>query len=60
MAGEIDLSGHRRPLRLNDTFPGLSSAELAGFVRRRGTVGENALEEEFRQWIRTSLKLAGR
>ena len=39
-------------------FPGLSSADLAGFVRRRGTVGENALEEELRQWIRNTLKNA--
>ncbi|MGH7139484.1 MAG: Uma2 family endonuclease, partial [Pirellulales bacterium] len=38
------------------TFPGLSSADLAGFVRRRGTMGENALEEELRQWARALLE----
>ena len=52
--------GHYHAIDRSITFPGLSSAELAGFVRRRGTLGENALEEEFRRWIRTSLKLADR
>lgn len=33
-------------------FRGLASADLERFLKRRGTVGENALEEELRQWIR--------
>jgi Uma2 family endonuclease len=36
-------------------FPGLASADLERFVHRRGAVGENALDEELRQWVRTSL-----
>lgn len=34
-------------------FPDLSGADLAAFVPRRGTMGENALEEELRQWVRS-------
>jgi Uma2 family endonuclease len=37
------------------SFPALRSADLERFVNRRGTIGENALADEFRQWLRRSL-----
>jgi Uma2 family endonuclease len=39
-------------------FQRLRSADLEGFIRRRGTMGENALDEELRQWIRALLTTA--
>lgn len=46
------------PIERSTAFPGLSSDDLEGFVHRRGTLGENALEEELRQWVRRALKPA--
>lgn len=37
-------------------FAGLASTDLQGFVDRRGTIGEDALEEDLRQFVRTPLK----
>ncbi|MGH7134853.1 MAG: Uma2 family endonuclease [Pirellulales bacterium] len=34
------------------SFPSLGSTDLERFVNRRGTLGENALAAEFRQWLR--------
>lgn len=34
-------------------FPGLSSTGLEIFIQRRGSIGELALEDELRQWVRT-------
>lgn len=48
--------GQYHSIEQSIAFPRLVSADLAGFMRRRGTIGENALEEELRQWIRTSLE----
>ena len=46
------------PIGRSTAFPGLSSDDLERFVHRRGTLGENALEEELRQWVRRVLKPA--
>ena len=36
------------------SFPALRCADLERFINRRGTIGENALADEFRQWLRQS------
>jgi Uma2 family endonuclease len=41
------------------SFPVLHSADLERFVNRRGTTGENALAQAFRQWLRQSLGAKG-
>ncbi|HWB13649.1 MAG TPA: Uma2 family endonuclease [Pirellulales bacterium] len=41
------------------SFPGLRSVELEPFLKRRGALGENALEREFREWLRESLGKTG-
>lgn len=56
MFKSLGADGLYHAVERSGTFPGLFSAELAGFARRRGTLGENALEEELRQWIRASRK----
>jgi hypothetical protein len=38
------------------SFPGLSAAELQGFIGRRGTMGEIALDEELAKWLRAMRK----
>lgn len=40
-------------------FQRLRSADLEGFIHRRGTMGENALDEELRHWVRSLLKTGG-
>lgn len=47
--------GKYRAIERSLAFSGLSSADLERFIDRRGTVGENALDEELRRWLRTSL-----
>ena len=37
------------------SFPVLSSDDLRRFIKRRGAVGEIALDEELRQWVRAAL-----
>lgn len=41
------------------SFPALRSVDLERFVKRRGTIGENALADEFRRWLRQSPGGAG-
>jgi Uma2 family endonuclease len=41
------------------SFPALRSGDLERFVNRRGTIGENALAHEFREWLRQSLRSTG-
>lgn len=52
--------GNYRTIDHSLSFPSLRSADLERFVKRRGTIGENALAEELRQWLRQSLGTAGR
>lgn len=40
-------------------FSGLSSHDLERFIHLRGKMGENALDEELRQWVRASLGIHG-
>jgi Uma2 family endonuclease len=47
--------GQYRSIERSLSFPRLRSADLEPFLKRRGMVGENALEQEFRQWLRESL-----
>jgi Uma2 family endonuclease len=37
------------------SFPSLASADLEVFLKRRGTIGENALARELREWARSHL-----
>jgi Uma2 family endonuclease len=47
--------GQYHPIERSLSFPQLRSTDLEPFLKRRGMVGENALEQEFRQWLRQSL-----
>lgn len=47
LAGELEY----RPIERSLSFPSLASADLEQFVKRHGTIGENALLREFRQWL---------
>lgn len=38
------------------SFAGLAASDLEGFIHRRGTLGENALDDELAKWIRTMRK----
>lgn len=52
--------GHYHLIETSLAFERLRSADLQSFIHRRGTVGENALEEELRLWIRAFLQEAGK
>lgn len=52
-------NGKYRSIERSLSFPGLGSADLERFVKRWGTIGENALASEFRQWLRESLARGG-
>jgi Uma2 family endonuclease len=43
--------GQYCPIERSLSFPSLASADLEQFVKRHGTVGENALLREFREWL---------
>lgn len=47
--------GQYRSIERSLSFAHLRSTDLEPFLKRRGVVGENALEQEFRQWLRESL-----
>ena len=42
------------------SFPGLTAAGLQGFVDRRGTMGEIALDQELAKWVRAIRKTSRR
>ncbi len=52
--------GRYRVVERSLSFPALRGADLERFIARRGTVGENALADEFRQWFRESLRFGGK
>jgi hypothetical protein len=47
--------GQYHAIERSIAFAGLASSDLQRFVDRRGTIGENALEEELRQWVQAFL-----
>ncbi|HVA50811.1 MAG TPA: Uma2 family endonuclease [Pirellulales bacterium] len=51
--------GKYHPIERSLSFPVVRSVDLERFVKRRGTIGENALAEEFRQWLRESIGATG-
>ena len=48
--------GQYHPVERSVSFPVLKSADLEQFPKRVGTVGENALASEFREWFRKLLR----
>ena len=40
------------PIEQSVSFPAVVALDIERFIHRRGTIGENALDEEFRQWVR--------
>lgn len=52
----LGTDGKYHPTERSLSFPVLQSADLERFVNRRGTIGENALAREFRQWLHELLQ----
>ncbi|HEX5443452.1 MAG TPA: Uma2 family endonuclease [Pirellulales bacterium] len=51
--------GKYHDIERSRSFPMLRSADLERFLKRWGTIGENALAAEFREWFRQSLPPRG-